>query len=312
MLKFERVSVDYLVPEGRVRSVEDVTFELPAGQVTALIGESGSGKTTLTGAVMGLLAPNARLHKDSRIFFGEQNLLEMKPEERRQFRWRKASMVFQAAQSVFNPTLTLHEQLTDSALDHGLARPDVAELLRQVRLDPSRVLPAYPHQLSGGMRQRALLAMALALEPELLILDEPTTALDLITQAYIFDIFEEVQKRRNLTMLLITHDLGAVRRLASYVGVLYSGRLVEAVPADQLFAQPSHPYTQALLGSLPGVDGSEPTGHRLPGQAPGLLHKPSGCVLHPRCPEAVERCRSEVPAMRNGVACHNRGVESGE
>lgn len=306
MLKFERVSVDYLVPEGRAHSVEDVTFELPPGQVTALIGESGSGKTTLTGAVMGLLAPNARIAPESRILFGDQDLLRLSPAELRAFRWRRASMVFQAAQSCFNPTLTLREQLIDSALDHD-CRPDLLEeLLRQVRLDPSRVLPAYPHQLSGGMRQRALLAMALMLEPELVILDEPTTALDLITQAYIFDIFEEVQQRRGLTMLLITHDLGAVSRLAGYVGVLYSGRLVEAGPAADLLSHPRHPYTQALLGSLPGVDGRAPTGKPLSGQAPGLLHKPGGCVLHPRCPEAVARCSQEVPELKGGVACHLR------
>ncbi len=306
MLKFEHVSVDYLVPEGRAHSVEDVCFELPAGQVTALIGESGSGKTTLTGAVMGLLAPNARILPESRILFRDQNLLTLTPRQLREFRWRQASMVFQAAQSVFNPTITLGEQLVDSGLDHGCKPARVHELLEQVRLDPDRILPAYPHQLSGGMRQRALLAMALMLEPELVILDEPTTALDLITQAYIFDIFEEIQRSSGLTMLLITHDLGAVKRLASYVGVLYSGRLVEAAPTEQLFARPSHPYTQALVGSLPSVDGAEPTGQRLKGQAPGLLHRPAGCVLHPRCPEAVERCSREVPELRGGVACHLR------
>lgn len=303
MLEFQHVSIDYVVPEGRARSVEDVTFALPAGQVTALIGESGSGKTTLTGAVMGLLAPNAQIQKQSRILFHGQDLLRMDPEQLRQFRWRQASMVFQAAQSAFNPTLTLREQLTDSALDHGVKPGDLEDLLRQVRLDPGRVLDAYPHQLSGGMRQRALLAMALTLEPELLILDEPTTALDLITQAYIFDIFEEVQRQRRLTILFITHDLAAVLRLAQYVAVLYSGRLVETGPIDREF---SHPYTRALMGAVPRVDGTPPSAPRLKGQAPGVLHKPSGCVLHPRCPEAVERCSREVPALKGGVACHLR------
>jgi peptide/nickel transport system ATP-binding protein len=303
MLKFERVSIDYVVPEGRAKSVEDVTLELSPGQVTALIGESGSGKTTLTGAVMGMLAPNARLHEESRILFQGVDLLKLRSEELRKFRWRKASMVFQAAQSAFNPTLTLKEQLQDSALDHGVEPANLEELLRQVRLDPGRVLNAYPHQLSGGMRQRALLAMALTLDPELLILDEPTTALDLITQACIFDIFEEIQRQRGLTILFITHDLAAVSRLAQHVAVLYSGRLVETGPVNKEF---SHPYTQALMGSVPRVDGTPPGGKRLQGQAPGVLHKPSGCVLHPRCPEAVQRCSQEIPELRGGVACHLR------
>lgn len=312
MLEFVNLSVDYLVSEGRARSVDGVSFALPPGQVTALIGESGSGKSTLTGAVLGLLAPNARVAPESRIMFAGHNLLQLPGEELRRFRWRRASMVFQAAQNVFNPTLTLGEQLVDSGPDHGVVVPRerVEQLLRKVRLDPDRVLDAFPHQLSGGMRQRALLAMALMLEPELIILDEPTTALDLITQAYIFDIFEEVQKERSLTMLLITHDLPVVERLAAHVGVLYSGRLVEAGPLERVFDDPQHPYTRALLGSLPRVDGTAPGGVRLAGQAPGLLHKPAGCVLHPRCPEAQERCRAEVPGLREVsgrmVACHLR------
>jgi peptide/nickel transport system ATP-binding protein len=259
MLEIRNLSVDYKLRDGgSVQVVKDVSLEVPAGQVTALIGESGSGKTTLSGALLGLLAPNACIRSGS-VLFGGVDLLQLGAEELRRFRWHKAAVVFQAAQAAFNPTLTLKRQLLDSVWDHGLdhgeARARCDALLRQVRLDPARVLPAYPHQLSGGMRQRALIAMALMLQPELLILDEPTTALDLITQSYIFDILAEIQHTQALTMILITHDLAAVSRLAHRVAVLYKGELVEVAEAQAFFDGPQHAYSQKLLHSVPDVRG---------------------------------------------------------
>lgn len=259
MLTIAGLTVDYKIRGGTVRVIKDVSLEIPAGQVTALIGESGSGKTTLSGAILGLLAPNAWVRSGSVLFQGA-DLLKLPSEALRQFRWHKAAVVFQAAQAAFNPTLTLGRQLMDSVWDHGLdhsaALKRCEELLRRVRLEPDRVLQAYPHQLSGGMRQRALIAMSLMLEPELLILDEPTTALDLITQSYIFDILAEIQRDHALTMILITHDLAAVCRLAHRVAVLYQGALVEVTDSEVFFTEPAHEYSRTLLNSVPDVHGA--------------------------------------------------------
>lgn len=298
-MRIEGLSIDYVVPEGHLHVVQDVTLEFPTGQVTAVIGESGSGKSTLINACLGLLAPNA-LCRSGQILWQSQDLLQMNAEQLRCFRWAQASVVFQAAQGAFNPTLTLGEQMLDSGLDHGQDRAEGErrreQLLRQVRLDPNRIIPAYPHQLSGGMRQRVLIAMALMLQPELLILDEPTTALDLITQSYVFDILAEVQKTYGLTMVLITHDLPAVAKLADRVAVLYGGKLLEVAEAQQIFENPRHPYTQNLLASYGGkAEMKEAT--------PDPLRRFSGCVYRARCPLATEEC-AEAPPFREGVACH--------
>lgn len=308
MLSIEGLSIDYQVAGGRLSILRDVHLDFPQGKVTALIGESGSGKTTLTGAVLGLLANNARV-LGGRIVWRGQNLLEQSPEALRQFRWRHASVVFQAAQGAWNPTLTIGQQMLDCCQDHqkedGPARME--RLLRQVRLDPLRVTAAYPHQLSGGMRQRALIAMALMLEPELVILDEPTTALDLITQSYIFDILADIHRESGLTMILVTHDLAAVARLADRVAVLYAGTVCEVAEAEAIFDNPRHPYSQVLLNSTPDVHGSLPQLRGVDGKPPDLRNRPLGCVFASRCPERIERCEQDVPTLgEEKVACHRR------
>jgi len=278
------------------------------GQVTALIGESGSGKTTLTAAILGLLANNARV-LGGQIFWGDQDLLKHSQENLRRFRWRRASVVFQAAQGAWNPTLTIGRQMLDCCSDHqvGGGQQRAEALLRQVRLEPARVLRCYPHQLSGGMKQRALIAMALMLEPELLILDEPTTALDLITQSYIFDILAELHETSKLTMILVTHDLAAVAKLAHQVAVLYAGTVVEMASAPQIFANPRHPYTQVLMNSSPGIHGALPTGVASHGLPPDLRNRPPGCAFASRCPECQPVCLSERPLLETeNVACHMR------
>jgi peptide/nickel transport system ATP-binding protein len=261
LLSLRDVSISYGVREGKVRVVDGVSFDVPRGEVTALIGESGSGKSTLSNAILGLLAANADIDSKSVIEFDGQDLLKLSPAELRRFRWQRASIVFQAAQNAMNPTLTIGTQLVDSVIDHGFdpRSVEVAErlerLLRMVRLDPSRVLGAYPHQLSGGMRQRAIIAMALVLQPEFVILDEPTTALDVITQSYIFDILQQIHQETRLTMLFITHDLPSVARLAHHVGVLRHGQLCEFTPAEEFFEQPRHEYSRALLDAIPSIEG---------------------------------------------------------
>ncbi|MBX3168449.1 MAG: ABC transporter ATP-binding protein [Candidatus Eremiobacteraeota bacterium] len=302
MLSIRNLSIDYQLPGAALSVLQNVSLDFPGGQVTALIGESGSGKTTLTGAILGLLASNARV-RAGRLLWKDENLLEQTPERLRQFRWRQASVVFQAAQGAWNPSLTIGQQMLDTCADHGFPahQPRREMLLQQVRLTPERVIAAYPHQLSGGMRQRALIAMSLMLEPELLILDEPTTALDLITQSYIFDILAEIHQS-GLTMILVTHDLAAVARLADRVAVLYAGTVVEVGPAGEIFENPRHPYTQVLIRSAPDVHGGE-VARGAEGLPPDLRQRPPGCIFASRCSQVIERCRAEVPPLKEGVAC---------
>lgn len=288
--------------------LKDVSLSFQPGKVTALIGESGSGKTTLTGAVLGLLASNAVV-LGGQIRWKGENLLEASPEKLRRFRWRQASVVFQAAQGAWNPTLPIGRQMLDCCRDHGVTKGTerMERLLRQVRLDPARVTSSYPHQLSGGMRQRALIAMALMLDPELLILDEPTTALDLITQSYIFDILADIHRDRELTVILVTHDLAAVARLSDQVAVLYAGTVCETASAENIFNAPQHPYTQILLGSAPDVHGDLPVNIAGDGKPPDLRARPEGCIFASRCPEQIEVCLLSEPKLGpEMVACHRR------
>lgn len=312
MLQIQDLSIEYRISEGSLPVIRNVSLDIEPGRVTALIGESGSGKTTISGAVLGLMAPNARV-LGGQILWNGRDLLRMSPEQLRRFRWHAAAVVFQAAQGAFSPTLTIGQQMLDVCADHGAVMSDMLtrreELLRRVRLEPSRVINAYPHQLSGGMRQRALIAMSLMLQPELLILDEPTTALDLITQSYVFDILAELQREHNLTMIFITHDLAAVARLADRVAVLYAGSLAEVGEADNVFSDPKHPYTQGLLDSVPDLHGSLP-GQRarsIEGLPPDLLRLPSGCVFRGRCPHAFQLCAEEVPPLYTARGAVGRG-----
>jgi peptide/nickel transport system ATP-binding protein len=241
----------------------------------------------------------------------------MKENEVRDFRWKKASMVFQAAQNALNPTLKIKTQILDTVIDHGENPEDekfrnrLSELFAMVRLDPSRVLNAYPHELSGGMRQRVIIALSMILEPEFIILDEPTTALDVITQSYIFDILGEIHNKTGLTMIFITHDMSAVAKLADRIGVMYAGKIFELADAGELFENPLHPYTQGLLNSIPSIDGDVVKREPVPGQPPDLINKPSGCVFHPRCALAEAICMESEPEFidlgsSHFVACHKR------
>lgn len=302
LLRLENLSIRYQVRGRQLLPVENISLAFARGQITAIIGESGCGKSTLTAGLLGILASNSQVDPKSRIWFNDQDLLSLTPEARRRFRWQKASMVFQAAQTALSPTLRIGEQLIDTVLDHekisraeALARAEVR--LRQVRLEPERVMTAYPHQLSGGMRQRVMIALALMLEPELILLDEPTTALDVITQHYIFDILLELWRSQGMTMLLITHDLSAAADLAGQVVVMYGGRIMENAPAKVFFQQPLHPYSEGLLRAQPTLDGDTASRQPIDGHPPDLADKPTGCVFHPRCAYVQPSCRSEVPLL---------------
>ncbi len=307
LLQLKNLSINYRIRDGVIKAVDNINLDIPKGKLTSVIGESGCGKSTIATAIMGSFAPNAFLGEKSEIIFEDKNLLNLPYEEVRNFRWHKASMVFQAAQNALNPTLRIRDQLLDVIYDHNmgltkkLALKRVDEYLRKVYLDPERILKSYPHEISGGMRQRVIIAMALLLEPELLILDEPTTALDVITQYFIFDILQELHRDLGVTMVLITHDIELASKISDKVVVMYGGRIMEQGPSEKLFfdkdAGAKHPYTEGLLNSIPSITDTEFNVVPIPGFPPDLINKPEGCIFHPRCTKTLDYCAEKFPEM---------------
>ena len=323
-LTLENVHVSYNTRRGKVRAVRGVTVDLRAGESLALIGESGSGKSTLGLAIVRLLPETAEIEpgvityrRDGR----EVDVLKLKPNEMREFRWRDCAMVFQAALNAFNPVLTVWAQTYDTAKAHGWSdkaavRDRLVDLLKFVHLDPKRVIDAYPHELSGGMRQRVLLALSLLLNPQVLILDEPTTALDIITQRTIIKLLRELKEDQGFTMIFISHDLAIAAELADRVATMYAGRVVELGSSDDIFYRPRHPYTLGLIRAVPTVTGGFEQLFSIPGSPPDLVELPGGCKFHPRCTFATDRCKQEEPELEtvgpnHTAACwHWREVEA--
>jgi len=312
LLAVRDLSVEFATPRGVVRAVREVTLEVRRGECLAIVGESGSGKSQLFLGSFGLLA--ARGSARGSVRFDGQQLLGADPGPLRSVRGTRVAMVFQDPMNSLTPHLTIGRQLTEVVLDRDLLGPQEArarslEALRAVRMpDPAARLRQYPHELSGGQRQRAVLAMALMTEPDLIVADEPTTALDVTVQAQVLDVLREARDR-GLALVLITHDLGVVAGIADRVAVMYSGRIVESAPVRELFAAPAHPYTAALLRSVPRLD--TPLADRLAsieGQPPHPGEERPGCAFAPRCPSAMEACRSSLPRLRSAgdrsVACH--------
>ena len=304
---------------GRLVAVDRVSFDLGHGEFVALVGESGSGKSTTALALIRLVPPPGFISGGRLLWWDDRgetpvDLLQLSPGRMRERRWRDIAMVFQGAQNALNPVMRIAEQMVETVRTHqAMPRDEIldraARCLRMVRLEPSRVLRAYPHELSGGMRQRVLIAMSLLLTPRLLILDEPTTALDVITQAHILEILKEIQEQLRLTMLLLTHDLAVVAKTARRVLIMYAGRIVEEAPTEDLFEAPYHPYTRGLLQAVPTLRGDLAAKRPIPGSPPDMRHPPSGCRFHPRCPYADELCRRVEPILEEAggrrVACHH-------
>jgi oligopeptide/dipeptide ABC transporter ATP-binding protein len=295
----------------RIEAVRSVDLDVARGEVVAVVGESGSGKSVTMLATLGLLGPGA-IASGSIRFDGEE-LVGAHPGRLRRIRGSRIGTVFQDPLTSLNPAHTIGRQIAEAVLAHhprakDAARRKAAELLELVAItDIDRRLRAYPHELSGGMRQRVMIAMALANDPDLLIADEPTTALDVTIQAQILDVLANVQRERHLAVLLVTHDLGVVAGMAQRVYVMYAGRVVEHGPVVDVFHRSNHPYTRGLLACLPRLDGRvdlQPIG----GAPPGAGRLPAGCAFHVRCPLAEERCRNEVPELRvfdtTAAACH--------
>ncbi len=324
VLSVENVSIEYRTSRGLVRAVRDVSFNLRRGEVVAIIGESGSGKTTLGLGLIRLLADTARMSSGKIIFNrlngGDKvaesvNVMELNKRDLRAYRWNDCAMVFQSALNAMNPVLKVSQHFEDTAQAHGI-RPgkDLTrrsfDFLRMVRLEPERVWTSYPHELSGGMRQRVIIALALLLEPGLLILDEPTTALDILTQRNIMNVLNELRARLDFSMIFISHDLSLAAELADRVVTMYAGAVVEETNVYTTFQDPHHPYTIGLINAVPTLRSEQEDLTSIPGSPPDLVTMPEGCKFHPRCPLADERCRTIEPPLEmirpdHLVACWN-------
>jgi len=319
LLELRQLVVDYGVGGRRARAVDGVDLTIQQGEVLGLAGESGCGKTTIANAVLQLLRPPARIVGGSILFEGE-DILRKSEKELRQYRWRNVSMVLQSAMNALNPVMRVGDQFVDAMrahekIDRRRAMARAGELLELVGIDGRRA-SSYPHQLSGGMRQRVVIAMALALEPELVILDEPTTALDVVVQREILQQVEALKRDFGFAVLFITHDLSLLLEFADRIAIMYAGEVVESAPAERLASNPQHPYTQGLLDSFPPLTGPLARLTGIPGSPPDLRDPPTGCRFHPRCPHCLpgemalyQRQTSERPRLRtteagHEVACH--------
>jgi peptide/nickel transport system ATP-binding protein len=303
VLKVEDLSIAYLTRRGPVQAVRDVSFELARSETLAIIGESGSGKTTLAQSLV-RLSPRSAKVTGGRIQYRpadgpEVDVRTLSNDALRKFRWQSCALVFQSALNAFNPVLTIYEHFADTARAHGApnVRERATELLDLVSLDARRVLPAFPHELSGGMRQRVLIALGLLLEPPILILDEPTTALDILTQRQVIDLLRVLKERLGFALVFISHDLSLAAELADRVLTMYAGRIVETANVADLFYRPRHPYSLGLLRAVPRVSGALGELDSIPGSPPDLIRLPPGCAYHPRCPFGRDDCLLAEPPL---------------
>jgi oligopeptide/dipeptide ABC transporter ATP-binding protein len=315
LLDVEDLHVEFRTRDGVAKVINGVNYHVDAGETLAVLGESGSGKSVTAQAIMGILDTPPGFVTGGRIRFHGDDMLKMDAEERRKIRGKGIAMVFQDALSALNPVFTIGFQIGEQfRVREGLSRRDAKqrsiEMLDQVKIPHARQrINDYPHQFSGGMRQRVMIAMSLALDPEVLIADEPTTALDVTVQAQIMDLLADLQRERHMGMILITHDLGVVADVADRIVVMYAGRIVEEANVYDLYGGPAHPYTVGLLESIPRIDEKGQQLRTIKGLPPNLLRIPSGCAFHPRCPRAQQICSDERPLLREVApnrrsACH--------
>jgi len=320
LIHVKDLRTSFFTPEGEVRAIDGVTFSIDEGKTLGLVGESGCGKSVTSLSIMRLIASPPGKIVGGEIFYRGRDLLRLKNEEMRKIRGNEISMIFQEPMTSLNPVFTVGNQIGEAIkLHQGLGkkatRAKTIEMLRLVKIaDPESRVDAYPHQLSGGMRQRVMIAMALSCNPSLLIADEPTTALDVTIQAQILELIKELQQKiGGMALLLITHDLGVVAEQADDVAIMYAGKIVEKTSAPAIFARPLHPYTVGLLHSLPGAGGAKKKRlDAIPGMVPSPLNLPSGCRFRDRCPKAAGICAEGEPELLeketgHWVACHFPG-----
>lgn len=310
ILEFQNVCIDYPLREYTLRAVSEATLGIKRGKITALVGESGSGKTTLASSVMRCISSPGKVAEGKILFFDKcgdgQNVIDitaLDDKQTRKFVWEKASMVFQAAQSALNPIMTVEQSFAETYKEH-FPQADKAEILQKtrklldyVRLDADRCLKAYPHELSGGMKQRIMIAFSLLFDPQLIIFDEPTTALDVITQDYIFRLLKKINRETGISMLLLTHDISVVAKFADYVCVMYSGYVMEYGEKNAVLRDKKHPYTRGLVNAIPSLSGDLSKMRSVKGTPPDLNNLPQGCVFSPRCDVCEQRCLSVRPQL---------------
>ncbi len=312
VLVVENLRVYYDTQAGVIKAVDGVSFEIKRGEIVGLAGESGSGKTTTALAVMKLLPSNARI-VSGRILLSRTDVVPLDEDEMRHIRWNKVSMVFQGAMNALNPVLRVGDQIAEVLIEkRGYSKEKAMERVRElfslVGIDPSRVRD-YPHEFSGGMRQRAIIAMAIALNPDLVIADEPVTALDVVVQSKVLELLKQLRDKLGISVLLITHDLSVIAETCDRTAIMYAGRIVEYGDTVELFSNSLHPYTKALISAFPSITGERRTFEPIRGDPPNMLEVPPGCPFHPRCPRRFEPCDKEEPRLieinpGHWVACH--------
>ena len=299
LLKVNDVRLNYITMRGIVKALDGVSFSLNEGETLAIVGETGSGKSTLAKVITRSWEENARIVSGEVLFEGVDILKLSEEEFRRNYRWVKIAMVPQSSMNVLNPVMKIADQMIEPLVLRGIPKVKAikmaAETLEDVGL-PRDVLNRYPHQLSGGMKQRVVIAMAIQARPKLVILDEPTSALDVMTQANIMNLLKRLKREHNLTYVFITHDLALASELADKVMVLYAGKVAEIGPADEIYTAPKHPYTQGLIGSVPTLREDKKLTY-IPGEVPSLINPPPGCRFHPRCPYRMDICSRREPPL---------------
>lgn len=341
LFEIKNVSIEYKLRKYSLRAVNKVSLNIKKGKITALVGESGSGKTTLASSLINCISePGVIVEGEVLYYHNEDSLKDMtstvkdedgyvtdiaklNQKELNFYRWKETSMVFQGAQSSLNPLMTIYDQFYETLAVHKIEKigykefkkyavEKMKEVLSIVNLDYERVSVMYPHELSGGMKQRVMIAFALLLDPKLIILDEPTTALDVITQDYIFKILKKVNVEKGVSMLLLTHDVGIVAKFSDYIGVMYAGQLMEYGTTEEVFEKRYHPYTDGLISATPSLIADNKTLKSIPGQTPNLRELPSGCVFNPRCSKCMQICKEKSPKRhylenKHEILCHLYG-----
>jgi len=325
VLSVRDLVMHYKTKMGYVKAVDGISFDLNAGESLGIVGESGCGKTSVSMTILRLLPDNAEF-RGGHVYFndgsGEVDLVTLPEDEMRKYRWKGISMIFQAAMNSLNPVYRVGDQIVEAILNHypdttiDEARKKVAELFELVGLDPKR-MDQYPHQYSGGMKQRAVIALALSCDPKVIIADEPTTALDVIVQDKILKEMKKIQKKLNMAMIYISHDIAVIAEVSDKIAVMYAGKFVELADSITIFKRPRHPYTFGLMSSFPSITGEKKKLFTIPGEPPNLLNPPKGCRFAPRCFNATEKCRHEDPPFLeiepdHYLACWNPVKREGE
>ena len=311
-LKVEDLKVYYWTARGPIKAVDGIDLEVRKGERFGIVGESGCGKSTTAMSLLRLIKPPGSI-ENGRIVLDGADILELDDEEMRSVRWSRISLIPQGSMNSLNPVTKIGSQIADAVVAHegsggrAAAKARIIELLGMVGL-PARVYGMYPHELSGGMKQRVCIAMAIVLQPQVIIADEPTSALDVVVQRVVTQTLIKVQERLGAALIIIGHDMGLLAQLVDRLAVMYAGKVAEVSPAEDIYKDPLHPYTQLLIGAIPSVKEKKRL-EGIPGLPPALLEPPSGCIFHPRCPHATEQCSREVPEYREVrpgrmVACH--------